>query len=297
MGEALLETYASIYSIPSVPISSHVAAETLSRHILYDIPVSNNGARCRIILYKKGIDDSECIVKSPMDLGGLKSEAYLQISPEGKVPALQICESNGGCIGSQQQLSTLAESDTVARYLLKTYATVGPSFQPDLPLSNEISRFHDMYLTTIQGCLYKASPPFGPYGNRKEALEEYSNQLYVIADNFVNKDEDSVYLCGADVSLADATLFPSMVFATHMFPKFDLAINSDPSRPVIPPILEAWFRRLIETDTAFRKVYGEVRAAYLGLSPKFANYWILRLSFLVSSHILFPRTIQCLPYC
>jgi glutathione S-transferase len=229
-----------------------------SRHVLYDIPVSNNGARCRIILYKKGIDDSECIVKSPMDLGGFKSEAYLRISPEGKVPALQIYEKNNYLDGSPQ-LSTLAESDTVARYLMKRYATIGPSFQPDSPFSNEIARFHDMYLTTIQGCLYKASPPFGPYWNRMEALKEYSKQLYIITENFMSNDSKNVYLCGDDVSLADATLFPSIVFATYMFPKFDSDVNNNPSRPAIPLQLQTWFRRLIDTDSAFKKVYDEVR--------------------------------------
>jgi hypothetical protein len=31
----------------------------MKQHTLYDVPVSNNGARCRLILYKKGIDDSQ----------------------------------------------------------------------------------------------------------------------------------------------------------------------------------------------------------------------------------------------
>ena len=39
--------------------------------VLYDLPVSNNGARCRIVIYKKGIED-KVEIKSPMDLGGLR---------------------------------------------------------------------------------------------------------------------------------------------------------------------------------------------------------------------------------
>jgi glutathione S-transferase len=80
-----------------------------------------------------------------MELGGFKSDEYLAINPQGKVPALK-CESTGLCI---------AESDTVARYLMSTYASEGPSFQPDNPISNMIARFHDIYLTSIQMCLYK----------------------------------------------------------------------------------------------------------------------------------------------
>ena len=58
---------------------------TESRHTLFDVPVSNNGARCRIILYKKGLPESEVKVVSPADLGGFKSESYLAVNPQGKV--------------------------------------------------------------------------------------------------------------------------------------------------------------------------------------------------------------------
>ena len=38
---------------------------------LYDMPVSNNGARCRMIIYYKAVEDKVDIV-SPGSLGGLK---------------------------------------------------------------------------------------------------------------------------------------------------------------------------------------------------------------------------------
>ena len=40
---------------------------------LFDLPVSNNGARVRMILYYKGLE-GEVDVVSPMELGGLKAE-------------------------------------------------------------------------------------------------------------------------------------------------------------------------------------------------------------------------------
>ena len=96
---------------------------------------------------QKGLPESEVTIKSPMELGGFKSDEYLAVNPHGKVPAIR-CESLGLCI---------AESDTVARYLISTYASQGPSFQPDNPMSNQIARFHDVYLSSIQMCLYKVS--------------------------------------------------------------------------------------------------------------------------------------------
>lgn len=41
----------------------------------YDMPVSNNGARCRMIVYYKSLE-SAVEVKSPAELGGLKHEEY-----------------------------------------------------------------------------------------------------------------------------------------------------------------------------------------------------------------------------
>ena len=138
--------------------------------------------------------------------------------------------------------------------MLSNYIAEGPSFQPDDPKSNQIARFHDIYLTTIQGCLYKAAPPFGIYGTRQDALAEYSKQLHIIADLFDNADP---YLCGSEVSLADATLFPSIVFADYMAPKFQ---GIGPN--FIPNKIKMWFNDMIANDEAFKKVHEEVRKIF-----------------------------------
>jgi len=225
-----------------------------AKNLLFDIPVSNNGGLARIILYKKEIPESECTIVTPMELGGFKSEKYLAINPQGKVPSLK-CQTDG---------RSFAESDTVCRYLISTYSDLGPSFQPDNPLSNEIARFHDMYLTTVQTCLYKAGPPFGIYGSRKDALKEYSKQLYVIAELM---GDEGLYMCGDEVSLADATVFPSIVFASFMYPKFDTEGLFE-GKPPIPKKIEDWYQRMIDTDSAFKKVYDEISGALSGWSEK-----------------------------
>lgn len=43
--------------------------------------------QCRIIIYKKGLEERIDIV-TPALLGGLKSEAYLALTPRGKMPLL-----------------------------------------------------------------------------------------------------------------------------------------------------------------------------------------------------------------
>lgn len=225
-------------------MSMSAATPTSSMHILYDLPVSNNGAKCRLIMYKKGIPKDEVDIVSPMDVGGLKSEEYLAMNPQGKMPLLRVKET-GMCI---------PESDTICRYLMSSYGNMGPSFQPDNVQSNLIARFHDTYLSPLQGCMYKAVPPFANFATRKDALVEFQKQMQII-DDMIDEERDGIYLCGKDVSLADASLFPTMVFARYFLPKFDVPGGDDP----LPPKINKWFKDLIEQDLDFRKVHDEVR--------------------------------------
>ena len=203
------------------------------------MPVSNNGARCRLILYKKRITEKEVRVASFMELGGLRTPEYLALNPQGKMPLLAI---EGGM--------SIPESDTICRYLMNEYADRGPDFLPNEVKSNLITRIHDMYITTIQGCLYKASPPFAAFGTRSDALKELQKQLQVI-DDLIDGEKCGMYLCGEEVSLADASLFPTIIFITTLFPKFGIT-NGVPSK------LLNWYNELREKDSDFAKVYEEV---------------------------------------
>lgn len=62
---------------------------TISKPTLFDVPVSNNGARCRYIIYKKKLENVVDI-QSPKVFGGLKSDAYLAINPQGMMPVLAL---------------------------------------------------------------------------------------------------------------------------------------------------------------------------------------------------------------
>ena len=58
-----------------------------AKPILITAPVGNNPARCRMLIYHKGLEDS-IEMKSPADYGGLASAEYRKINPQGKMPAL-----------------------------------------------------------------------------------------------------------------------------------------------------------------------------------------------------------------
>ena len=120
------------------------------RATLYDVPVSNNGARVRMIIRAKELDKKEGFkIVPPSDIGGLRSEAYLNLNPQGKMPVL-VTDRN----------FVIPESDVICRYLLERYKNVGPTFEPqDLDLrclSNQICRFIFLRIS-VYFCIFHSS--------------------------------------------------------------------------------------------------------------------------------------------
>jgi len=219
---------------------------------LYDMPVSNAGARCRIIIYKKGLTlGTDIVIKPPSDLGGLKSPEYLALNPQGKMPLL-VTEDDA-----------IPESDTIARHLLDRFAAAGPSFRPAglkaRTKSDLLCRLHDVYIQPIQGCMYKAVPPFGAFSSRAAALAELRKQLLVLD---AAADAEGPYLAGPELSLADAAVFPTLVFADFILPKFAPS-GGPPSDPAagLGPRVYRWFQAMRDSDEVFGRVYGEIRGA------------------------------------
>ncbi|KAG5174946.1 glutathione s-transferase [Tribonema minus] len=207
----------------------------MSKPTLLDMPVSNAGARVRYIIYEKGLEQEVDIVP-PSEFGGLKSEEYLKINPQGKMPAF---------IDGDM---TFGESDVIARHLLDKYADVGPSFTaPTLQertRANAIARQHDVYIMTITGCMYKAAPPFGVHARRLDALADLRKQLDVLEDMACSSGP---FLAGADLSLADAACFPTLVFCKYMLPKFGWAEGE-----ILGPKLTRWWQLVCASKTGAR---------------------------------------------
>jgi len=110
-----------------------LSAPSLGR--VFDIPVSNHGARVRYLIKAKGLTN-EYENLSPVDLGGLKSDEYLALNPQGKIPLL--VTSDG---------LSIPESDVIARFLCDKHISIAPSFVPPTLrqrlLSDLIVRTHD----------------------------------------------------------------------------------------------------------------------------------------------------------
>lgn len=270
------------------------------KDVLYDLPVSNHGARVRMIIYEKRID-KKIDVQEPDKLGGLKSHAYLGVFPTGKMPGMLTAESY-----------PITESDTICKYLMDKYDMDFPRFVPpsveSRVLSEQIIRIHDIYMTPIQGCMYRAAAAgFGSFGSdRKAALIEFLKQLGIIeqmldryelyydvdrakeraangAMNMFDLARDAIegdpdgrkargssdrkspqpyerykFLTGNEIALADATLFPSMVFVMWMLPRFFPAYDIPHNGGYR---LKSWFTFMSDEVYSAKKVRLEIEEA------------------------------------
>ena len=179
------------------------AAES-GKMILYDVPVSNNGARVRLVVYKKKLQDL-IDIKSPAEIGGLSSDAYLALNPEGKMPVLQLEDGSG-----------LPESQVIESYLLDKFSDRSPSLMPATPelraRAGLMVRILDVYICSIQGAMYK---PMDSKSERASQIAQLAKQLDVLEGYMVGP-----YCVGEDMSYADTALVPTFVFMNYILPKY-----------------------------------------------------------------------------
>jgi len=238
-----------------------VDVATRAQATLYDMPVSNNGARARMIIYAKGLDSAGKVsIEKPSELGGLKSEQYMSLNPQGKMPLL-VVESGEGRF-------PIYESDTIARYLLEAYPE-GPMFRPTSTpearaLDDLITRVHDIYIVSLQSCMYRAVPPFGAFQSRLEALDELKRQLKVI-DDLV--DDEGPFLTGREIALSDASLFPTLIFIQESLPRF-VEEGSDwtsQQNEILGPKLRRWWQHMRSGAVpAADRIWTEISGAFQG---------------------------------
>jgi glutathione S-transferase len=225
-------------ALQNSPDMSNDSRETVqNKMILYDVPVSNNGARIRCLIYKKKLQDF-IDIKSPVEVGGLSSDFYKKLNPFGKMPVLEIEDGFG-----------LPESQVIESYILDKFSEHGPSLLPSTPegraLAALIVRIHDLYMTTIQGCMYK---PMDSKSQRATEIAQIAKQLDIIETYCKGP-----YMCGSDLSYADTAILPTIVFCNYILPKFFGWPGIFEDRPK----LQAWWK-LISSDPDIGIVIQEV---------------------------------------
>jgi len=208
-----------------------------------------------MILYYKDVGADEVALVTPHQLGGLKSAEYLRLNPHGLMPLLTLATGE-----------SLPESDTIARYLCAKFSDRSPvDLSPSDPLRaalcDRICRLHDVYITSIQGCLYKqtnanAPHPFGRFPSRRAALDNLIHQLRLLEQY---ADQDGPYLLGKEPSTADCAVFPTAIFWMHMLPKFGYDTGA-----CMGPRLTRWWSQMTTQDKVGERVHGEMMAALQG---------------------------------
>jgi len=207
-----------------------------------------------MVLGYKGV--TEVKVESPAALGGLKSEAYKAVSPHCKMPTL-VCPDG----------RAIVESDTIARFLGGKFSGTGrgdfaPPAGTDLAVRvDAICRHHDVYMAPLQGCLYKESPRgqgFSVWGTRDAAVKELLRQIAALEDLIVVDDDDPAegpYLCGAEPTQADCAVYPTLLFAEYMLPKFGETFELEPK-------LARWWQFMNAEDDVAKRIRADILAAF-----------------------------------
>lgn len=166
----------------SAATPSAAAPPRVDKPTLFDIPVSNHGARVRMrtdivetgspstqvrfVIYKKSLDVD---IQPPTSIGGLKSDAYLACNPQGKMPLLLLPDG-----------TAIPESEVIVQYLLRVCGSQGPSLYaatPQLQATSDLAtRVVDCYINAVQGCLYKE----GDAATRAAQVAQIAAQLDVL---------------------------------------------------------------------------------------------------------------------
>lgn len=193
--------------------------------VFYDMVHSNNAARIRIwLMYNKQVP----VQTRMITYNDLKDPEYEKINPFRKVPALIR-------MSKEENQESVFESSVILNYLEYKY-NKNELFIPECPEQRQLMdlmiRCHDLYVASpnctmpgfshSQGAMYLAPRPtvFCPpercmdRETRAKKVEELWKQLCLLNSIIVGP-----YLTGDQVTLADFTWYPTIIFMEFMLPR------------------------------------------------------------------------------
>jgi glutathione S-transferase len=205
---------------------------------LYNMNLSNFATKSRLVIYEKGLNQIEM---AAIPGGDLKSAEYARINPLGKTPAL---DADGLMI---------PESEVINEYLEDKFPT--PALLPKSPEGRAkvriITRFHDLYLEPPLRALFGQ---MNPKTRDDKVVTEKVTDFKHRVDQLEKMIADSGYACGADFTLADCALVPTMFFVTNLMPMFGVqALDGHPK-------IAAWWTH-VQSRPSVKKALGEMGEA------------------------------------
>ena len=210
---------------------------------LYNMNLSNFASKCRIAIYEKGAKVD--IVAIPGN--DLKSADYLKINPLGKTPSL---DADGLII---------PESETINEYLEDKFPT--PALMPKSPEGRAkvraFTRFHDLYLEPPLRALFGH---MNPKTRDEKVVNEKLTELNGRLDQLEKMLADSGFATGAEFTLADCAIAPTMFFAVNLLGMFG-------AKPPLEgrPKVAAWWTH-VQTRPSVKKVLGEMGEALAAMN-------------------------------
>lgn len=212
---------------------------------LYNMNLSNFATKSRIAIYDKGLKIE--IVAPPGN--DLHSAEYLKINPLGKIPCL---DADGVII---------PESEVINEYLEEKFPE-----KPLLPKSPEarahvrsFTRFHDLYLEPPLRALFgQMNPKTRDEKVVNEKLTEENKRL----DELEKMLGEKGFAAGAEFTLADCALAPTLFFAVNLLPMFG-------AKPPLEgrPKLAAWWTH-VQTRPSVKKGLAEMQEAMAAMQRR-----------------------------
>jgi len=211
---------------------------------LYNMNLSNFATKSRLVIYEKGLKVD--MVEPP---GGSHSAEYLKINPLGKIPTL---DADGLII---------PESETINEYLEDKFPE-----KPLLPKSPEarakvrtFTRFHDLYLEPPLRALFGH---MNPKSRDEKVVNEKLTGVNKRLDELEKMLGESGFAAGAEFTLADCSIAPTMFFVTNLLPMFGAKPPSE-GRPKIA----SWWSH-VQTRPSVKKGLGEMAEALAAMNRK-----------------------------
>ncbi len=170
---------------------------------LYNMNLSNFATKSRIVIYEKGANVE--IVPPPG--AGLKSAEYRAINPLGKIPCL---DADGLIIPESELINEYLEEKFPNPHLL-------PASPEDRARVRLFTRFHDLYLDPPLRALFGH---LNPKSRDDKVVTEKLTELQGRLDQLEAMLAEGGYAAGADFTLADCALAPTIFFVVNMLPGF-----------------------------------------------------------------------------
>lgn len=206
-------------------------------YAMYDSQLSPFSARCRMVIYAKGLDIE--IKEMP---GAITPEEFVRLTPMHKVPTLTVGEA------------VIPESQVICDYLERMHPEPALTSSDDLVQAQIelLCRICDLYVMTPLGQLFGQVNPQSRDDARVEALVADLKKGLSWLDHYLG---DGAYAIGDKLTLADCTIMPILFFVQQLGPMLGHDDLLGDSAKV------SNYFKVIQADEHAQRVMGEMATA------------------------------------